>query len=177
MKSENFVPATKEIATEYNIIFDLAAYGTKGYVSSTYSPYFWPATSKSPGSFAVCGFNWALLTLRTLENVANAFEEASISIAYDGANGDSIGGYFCTHNQDPISATRCSAQEAYYDTVSSRTNLFLLPGHQVTRLIMDTQPGKVKVTGVEVLSMERDENCLLTIWLSSPTAIMELETS
>lgn len=89
--------------------------------------------------------------IKTEENVVEAFKETGISIDYDGADGDPIGGYFCTHNQDPILAIRCSAQEAYYDTASNRPNLLLLPGHQVTRLVMNSQPGNVRVTGVEVL--------------------------
>lgn len=46
LQNENFAPATSEIAAEYNITVDHAVHGYSGYVHSTYSPFYWPTTSR-----------------------------------------------------------------------------------------------------------------------------------
>ncbi|GJC97583.1 choline dehydrogenase [Colletotrichum higginsianum] len=52
---------------------------------------------------------------------------------------------------DPKTVTRSSAREAYFDNFASRDNLHLLPGHQVTKVLLTTSyDGSVKATGVEV---------------------------
>lgn len=51
---------------------------------------------------------------------------------------------------DPVTANRSSAREAYYDPVQTRTNLELITGNQVTKLIIDSSSGTAVVTGVEV---------------------------
>ena len=68
----------------------------------------------------------------------------------DAGNGDAFGGYFCPHNQDPATATRSSAREAYYETVKTRANLHLITGSQVTKLLTKTEDDVVSIWGVEV---------------------------
>lgn len=80
----------------------------------------------------------------------NATKELGITIPTDQAAGEPIGGYFCPHNIDPATVTRSSAREAYYNGVANRTNLHLITGEQVTRLIVDATNGTAHVTGVEV---------------------------
>ncbi|KAL6408757.1 GMC oxidoreductase [Ilyonectria robusta] len=126
-KNEKFTPATAAIAAEYNITYDAAAHGTSGYMHSTYSPFFWPTT----------------------KNMVGALKELKIPIAKDQANGSPIGGYFCPHNQDPVTETRSSAREAYYNNFTKRQNLHLLTGQQVTRIVTQKISGAVKVTDVE----------------------------
>lgn len=75
----------------------------------------------------------------------------------DEAAGEPIGGYFCPHDTNPITVTRCSAQEAYYDDARNRSNLHLITGQQVTRLIVDGTNGTAKVTGVEVSTLTARE--------------------
>lgn len=84
------------------------------------------------------------------ENMVGALKELKIPIAKDQANGSPIGGYFCPHNQDPVTETRSSAREAYYNNFTKRQNLHLLTGQQVTRIVTQKISGAVKVTDVEV---------------------------
>lgn len=84
------------------------------------------------------------------EDFVHAVEEVGISISEDQANGDAIGGYYTPHNQDPRTATRSSAREAYYGTVATRMNLHLITGQHVTRILTDCTQDPVTVTGVEV---------------------------
>ncbi|RSL54802.1 hypothetical protein CEP54_009664 [Fusarium duplospermum] len=126
-KNELFTPPNKGIAEEYNITFDPSVHGTSGYVHSSYSPFFWPTT----------------------KNLVQAVKELGINIAFDQANGSPLGGYFNPHSESPVSVTRSSAREAYYDSVSDRKNLHLHAGRQVTRVITEKHHGAIKATGVE----------------------------
>jgi len=47
MQNEKFTPPTDEIKKEYGVTVDPAAHGSNGFIHSTYSPFFWPTTSKS----------------------------------------------------------------------------------------------------------------------------------
>jgi hypothetical protein len=78
--------------------------------------------------------------------------ELNVSTSYDGASGDSVGGYFATHAQDPSNATRSTARTAYYNPFVNRPSLHLLTGHQVTRVITESNHRhRPKATGVEVI--------------------------
>jgi len=77
--------------------------------------------------------------------------ELNVSTSYDGASGDSLGGYFATHWQDPSNATRSTARTAYYNPFVSRPSLVLLTSCQVTRVITESTHYGPKVTGVEVI--------------------------
>ncbi|KAF7558168.1 hypothetical protein G7Z17_g105 [Cylindrodendrum hubeiense] len=132
-KNEKFTPPSDAIVAEYNVTFDATAHGTSGNMHSTYSPFFWPTT----------------------KNIVAAIKELNIGISNDQANGNAIGGYFCPHNQDPVSVTRSSAREAYYNKVTTRKNLHLITGRQVTRIITKKTSSAVKVTGVEFAASEK----------------------
>ncbi|KAL2672469.1 hypothetical protein Neosp_013180 [[Neocosmospora] mangrovei] len=127
IQSEVFTPPNKDIAKEYNITFDPSVHGTSGYVHSSYSPFFWPTT----------------------KSLVQAVKELGISIAFDQANGSPLGGYFNPHSQDPVSVTRSSAREAYYDSASGRKNFYLAAGQQVTRVLTEKHHGTIKAIGVE----------------------------
>ncbi|KAH6867735.1 hypothetical protein B0T10DRAFT_596953 [Thelonectria olida] len=131
-KNEKFTPPSDAIVSEYNVTYDAAFHGTSGYMHSTYSPFFWPTT----------------------KNIINAIKELNIHVSNDQASGDALGGYFCPHNQDPVSVTRSSAREAYYNTVVKRQNLHLITKNQVTRIVTKKTSGAVKVTAVEFATSE-----------------------
>ncbi|KAK2060373.1 GMC oxidoreductase [Colletotrichum caudatum] len=126
-KNEKFTPPTPEITSEWGVEIDAAAHGKDGLMQVTYSPFFWPTT----------------------KFMIDAVRELGIAVAKDQANGSPIGGYFCPHNQDPKTATRSSAREAYYDNFTGRQNLHLLTGRQVTKVVTAGLRGCVKATGVE----------------------------
>ncbi|KAL6708588.1 hypothetical protein ACN47E_002569 [Coniothyrium glycines] len=125
-KSEKFTPPTAEIEAEYGIKYDLRYHGQKGYLQSTYSPFFWPLT----------------------KNIIAATKALGIPIN-DQATGNALGGYFCPHNQDPKNVSRSSAEEAYHTTAAKRHNYHIITGTQATRVLTSTVNGAVKVTGVE----------------------------
>ncbi|KAH7311455.1 hypothetical protein B0I35DRAFT_514229 [Stachybotrys elegans] len=127
-KSETFTPPIDEIISEYNVTWDLAAHGFSGYVHSTFPPFFWP----------------------TIAFFARALGELGIPISRDQATGNALNGFWQPHTQDPVTQTRVSAEEAYFDSAESRPNFHLLSGHQVTRLLTETgSNGVVTVAGVE----------------------------
>jgi hypothetical protein len=69
------------------------------------------------------------------EAFIGAMAELDVFTSYDGASGDSIGGYFATHTQDPSNATRSTGRTAYYNPFVSRPSLHLLTSRKVTRVI------------------------------------------
>lgn len=80
---------------------------------------------RSSGPLPVCpteALVGYVLTLVT-ENMVEAMKELGVSLSDDQARGDAIGDYYCPHNQDPVTQTRSSAQEAYYETAKGRSNL------------------------------------------------------
>ncbi|KAH7381528.1 hypothetical protein BKA66DRAFT_512428 [Pyrenochaeta sp. MPI-SDFR-AT-0127] len=125
-KNEKFTPPTKEILAEYDIKDDLSFHGDRGYVQSTYPPFFWPTT----------------------KNYVTATKALGIPVN-DQATGNAFGGYYCPHNQDPVTVTRSSAKEAYYASAAFRQNFHLITGQQVSRIVTSNSNGVVKVTGVE----------------------------
>ena len=86
----------------------------------------------------------------------NATRELGIETSYDQASGSALGGYFCPHNQDPADETRSSAKEAYYDTARNRSNLEIITGQRVTRILTTNKSGCLTATGVEVSPLLKD---------------------
>ncbi|KAK7698498.1 hypothetical protein SLS64_012490 [Diaporthe eres] len=132
-KQEIFAPPSDEIVAEWGVEFDPESHGDSGNINVTYSPFFWPLT----------------------RNIIDATNELGITIPKDQASGLPIGGYFCPHNIDLTNVTRSSAREAYYNTVEARTNLHLVTGQHVTKLVTASNStgyggsSSVTVTGVE----------------------------
>ncbi|KAJ4421949.1 hypothetical protein N0V82_003446 [Gnomoniopsis sp. IMI 355080] len=126
-KQETFTPPEEDIATTFGVEYDAAAHGESGPLQVSYSKFFYPDD----------------------QNIIDATKELGLTIPVDQAAGSPIGGYFCPHNIDPETVTRSSAREAYYNPVQNRTNLNLITGQQVTKLVIDNSNGTAKVTGVE----------------------------
>ncbi|KAK7419196.1 hypothetical protein QQZ08_010964 [Neonectria magnoliae] len=133
-KNERFTPPNDSTTEEYGVTFDPAAHGASGYMHSTYSPLFWPTT----------------------KNIVEAMKELDVSIAKDQANGGALGGYFCPHNQDPVSVTRSSAREAYYESAAKRSNLHIITGRQVTQVLIKNEGDSVRAIGVEFAKSKND---------------------
>ncbi|PSK60283.1 Long-chain-alcohol oxidase FAO3 [Elsinoe australis] len=114
-KSESFTPPSQSIVNEYGVKFDASAHGTRGPIQASYSPWFWPST----------------------KNYADAAGELNINIPLDGQNGEALGAYYMTHSQDPKTVKRSSARIGYYDTVSRRTNLQVVPNTRATKILFN----------------------------------------
>lgn len=99
------------------------------------------------------------------ENIIDATKELGVTIPVDQAAGQPIGGYFCPHNINSTHVTRSSAREAYYTPAESRTNLQLITGQQVTRLITTATGtnGTATVTGVEYAASADGPRSTITV--------------
>lgn len=126
LQSEIFTPPSDDIVAEWGVEYDPSFHGTTGNIQTSYSRFFWPLTRV----------------------IIDAVKELALPTVKDQGGGTPIGGYFCPHNINPSNSTRSSAREAYYNVVESRSNLHLIPGQQVTKLITSTN-GTVSVTAVE----------------------------
>jgi hypothetical protein len=71
-------------------------------------------------------------------------------MVYDSLNGDANGALWNPLSLDPTTKTRSNSRTAYWDSASNRTNLHLLTGHQVTKLITKSGYSGVSISGVEV---------------------------
>lgn len=140
---EKFTPPTDAIVAEYGVEYDASAHGDSGPIDVTYSPFFWPLT----------------------HNIINATKELGITIQTDQAAGQPIGGYFCPHNINSTTVTRSSAREAYYTPFEARTNLHLITGQQVTRLISTGggSNGTATITGVEYAASAEGARSTITV--------------
>lgn len=80
------------------------------------------------------------------------------------AEGHSAGGrYFVPTALDPTTMTRASALYAYYDKVSSRSNLKLLQMHQVREVIFTDSPeGDLVASGVKALDRSANQTVTFT---------------
>ncbi|KAA8573539.1 hypothetical protein EYC84_005123 [Monilinia fructicola] len=126
-KSTNFTPPEPNIAKEWDIQTDPTAHGYQGYVHSSYPTFYWPSNKYF---FAAMNF-------------------LGIRKVFDSLNGDANGALWNPQSLDPDTKTRSNSRTGYWNSASNRTNLHLLTGHQVTRLITKSNGGGVSVTGVE----------------------------
>lgn len=146
-QQEGFTPATAEIASTFGVQYDADAHGDSGPIQVTYSPFFYADTRKD--QFYQCHCRSRAKQIIT-ENIVDATKELGLTVPEDQAAGSPIGGYFCPHNIDPTTVTRSSAREAYYNPIQNRTNLNIITGQSVTKLIVENTNGTAVVTGVEV---------------------------
>ncbi|TGO84683.1 hypothetical protein BPOR_0477g00050 [Botrytis porri] len=68
---------------------------------------------------------------------------------FDSLNGDTYGALWNPQSLDPDTKTRSNSRTAYWDSASNRTNLHLLTGHQVTKLITKATNEGITIIGVE----------------------------
>lgn len=77
--------------------------------------------------------------------------ELGVSILKDAMGGVNAGAYFFALSENPDDETRSTS--ATFLPVPPRQNLYLLLGHQATKVVLDTtHSGKVEATGVECAS-------------------------
>ncbi|EMC96648.1 hypothetical protein BAUCODRAFT_148224 [Baudoinia panamericana UAMH 10762] len=134
IKSTNFTPPTPAVAAEYNYTWDISVWGTSGPVHASIAPFEWP---EEPYFFTA----WSEL------------DNGTIPYPIDGANGSGVGVFWVPNSEDPTTETRSDARTAYYDPVVNRTNLHLVTGTQVNRILFE---GKTAV-GVSMTSRDTNE--------------------
>ncbi|KAJ3718017.1 alcohol oxidase [Lentinula guzmanii] len=129
MQVETYVPPTDpEIANDPHIGYTTDYHGTKGAVKASFSAWFNDHHAK---------FMDALLNM-------------GVPINRDTGNGRNIGASVGPISVDPATMTRSHAGTAYYTPNADRTNLILLTGAHVTKILLETPPGEpVVATGLE----------------------------
>ncbi|GAW00795.1 alcohol oxidase [Lentinula edodes] len=131
MKVETYVPPTDpKIAKDPHIGYTTDYHGSSGPVKASFSAWFNDLHAKF---------------MDTLVNMG-------VPINRDTGNGRNIGASVGPISVDPSTMTRSHAATAYYTPNSHRTNLVLLTGAHVTKILLDTPSGEpVVATGVEFL--------------------------
>jgi choline dehydrogenase-like flavoprotein len=79
-------------------------------------------------------------------NFLFVIEELGSQVPPDDASGDVLGAFWVPNTLDPSSMTWSYARPSYYDPASERSNLHLLTGMTVTKILFQ---GKT-ATGVQV---------------------------
>ncbi|KAH8918550.1 GMC oxidoreductase [Atractiella rhizophila] len=120
-KAETFVPPSAEAKSNYNIEYSASSRGSSGPIHYSYPAYFPDAVS-----------TW-IPTLQAL----------SLPIASDSSSGNTAGGVITTSAVNPTNWTRSYSRSGYLDPLPPRSNLDVLYGMQVTRLILDEKNGNV----------------------------------
>ncbi|KAE9986555.1 hypothetical protein EG327_004260 [Venturia inaequalis] len=130
-KSTSFTAPTAEIQKGLNYSFDASAYGTGGPLGVSYPDFQYPDLYKFKDSFA----------------------ENGVPFIKEHALGNSIGAFFVPSIIKSGDKTRSSALYAYYDTVSSRSNLKILPMHQARKILFDpkSDSSTLVASGIEAL--------------------------
>ncbi|KAJ1025911.1 hypothetical protein NDA16_002537 [Ustilago loliicola] len=127
-KSEVFTPPNQETMSVANVGYDAGAHGTDGPVHVSYPQKTYPQV----GAF-----------LQSAENVG-------IARSHNPDAGQSWGAFLATSNINPSNSTRSFSRTAYLDPVTYRSNLDVLTGHLVTRVIFNsTTEGDAVASGVQ----------------------------
>lgn len=71
------------------------------------------------------------------ELMLKAWKQLGINVLRDGANGGAIGAFWFLGSIDATTRTRSYARTAYYEPNKGRSNLHLLTGRTVTRLVLE----------------------------------------
>ncbi len=129
MQSENFTPAAKSFAEEFDISWETFVHGHNGPVQSSY-PVF---------------------QFESIKNYFRGWASLGVQIADDPAAGVKSGAFNVPSCLDPKDETRSYARSAHYDRViQSRPNYHLLSSTAVTKIILD----EGTATGVEFMNRE-----------------------
>ncbi|KAF9466961.1 alcohol oxidase [Collybia nuda] len=126
-KSETFTAPPQAVADRYRIKPDASRHGTTGPVQKTY-PVWYPDIH---------------------DEFIDTMEWLGIRNNPDPNSGDNTGVYTATNAIDPKTVTRSSAVTSYYEPNKSRSNLHVLTGAYVTKVILDSTATPVAATGAQ----------------------------
>jgi choline dehydrogenase len=152
-QSENFTPAAKAFAEEFDISWDLAVHGFSGPVQSSYPVFQFPSISTF---LALLDYGYPgglLISLLYIEYFFRGWNSLGITTTEDPGAGQKSGVFWAPSTLDPMDETRSYARTAHYDRViGSRPNYHLLTKSAVQRISI--RDGKAR--GVEYI--DRDSN-------------------
>lgn len=133
-KSVTFHPPDERMQEEYNMTYDMAAWGGDTPVHASFAPFQWPGT--------VAVWNaW-----RTIPGVEFPTEHG---------DGNATGLIWCPNSIDPSDRTRSYSRRGHFDNgADERTNFHLLPAHRVTKVVLEENEGDEdrthRATGVHI---------------------------
>ncbi|KAF7920904.1 uncharacterized protein EAE98_008933 [Botrytis deweyae] len=131
-----FTPPSEELKTHFDIRNNASGYGNKpiqiGYPSFIFRDY---------------------------RNQTLAAEDFGIEISDAPESGDAIGFYWVPQTLDPKTGFRSHSRVAYYDPITSRPNLHLIPGHLVEKILFDDN---LTATGVELTSVQTNQTQIVS---------------
>ncbi|PPQ84055.1 hypothetical protein CVT24_007932 [Panaeolus cyanescens] len=130
--TETFTPPGGEALSTAGMKYAQDAHGQSGSLKVTYPAYMVPVTG-----------DW----LPTLNN-------AGIPAIDDAYSGDNIGGFFALSTINPSNWTRSYSKSAYIDTLPPRSNLHVLSGATVTKIVFadNVADGARHASGVEIMT-------------------------
>ena len=148
MQSENFTPASANLAEEFTISWDDTAHGFDGPVKSSYPVFQFQSVSRSslnPFHSTLQAFTQGPDT--PTENFISAWHSLGIQTPQDPSSGTAKGVFWGPSSLNPSNETRSDAQTAHYNAVAgSRRKYHLLTGNAVSKINFVGQ----KATGVGV---------------------------
>ena len=128
-KSENFTPASEQIASEYPISADLTPHGVGGPVGSGFPSFQYPV----------------------LKYFFPAWNSIGVFSNSQPNDGQAIGAFYSPLSLDAWNQSRSSSDTAHYRPVAGkRQNFHLLPLHSVTKIQVDRN--SKQTVGVEFIS-------------------------
>ena len=127
-KAENFTGAKPDVADLARISWETSSHGHGGPVQISY-------TGK---------------TYELVGAYINASTTAAAPYSRDPDSGNNIGTYVATSTINPANWTRSFARPAYFDPYQFRSNLNVLTGYMVTKIVFDnSDPSNLKATQVK----------------------------
>ncbi|KAN0059670.1 hypothetical protein ACQY0O_008242 [Thecaphora frezii] len=130
MKSEKFTPPTQDVLDIVDIQYDASSHGTNGSIHTT-----WPGKTYAP----ISDFLKSVASLGTPVNP-------------DPASGKSWGAFVATSTINPSNWTRSYSRTGYLDPYTYRSNLHVLTGYTVTKILFNgtaSHGGNITATGVQ----------------------------
>jgi choline dehydrogenase len=146
-QSENFTPAAKSYAEDFNISWNESFHGHGGPIESSYPVFQFPSISKAKLRCFVR--NQTKHDINPVEKFFQAWHSLNITTPKDPGGGHKEGVFWAPSSLDPRDQTRSYARRSHYDrTQPSRPNYHLLPDNAVSKIIFK---GKTAI-GAEYIS-------------------------
>lgn len=141
-KSENFTPPSSSVQSVVNISYDASTHGSGGPMQVSY-----PA-----------------MMINIVANWTSALAGAGIPTLEAPNGGVTMGAFITPSSINPANWTRSYSRSAYIDPLPPRSNLHILPGATVTRLLFsDSSSSSSSLTANAVEFMNAADNKLITI--------------
>ncbi|KZV83035.1 alcohol oxidase, partial [Exidia glandulosa HHB12029] len=137
-KATHLAPPAAEVAQEYNITYDLAAYGK----------------STSPIEVSYPSFQYP-----GIKNEVNGLLQLGVPKQKEGAF-NAVGLFWFPGLLTGSGVTRSYAVSGYYRPVADRTNLHLLTGHRVNEVLFDKTK---RATGVAIQTRDGGDETITTV--------------